>query len=196
MQTNTNEAPLAPWKKELPMWITYSRVALVPFVTYFLAQNDSTYNWIAASLFAVSSITDYYDGYFARKFNAISNMGKFMDPVADKILVSSILVILVYLKKIDPLMVMLVIARDTYIGGLRSIAAADQFVIAAKPTGKWKTALQMGAIPFLMIGDIGNFPIAKWAYGALWISVGLSLSSGWEYYQAYRDGMKQLKKTV
>ena len=76
------------------------------------------------------SITDYYDGYFARKYNAISNMGKFMDPVADKILVSSTLVMLLFLNRIDPYMVILILTRDTYIGGLRAIAAADQFVIA------------------------------------------------------------------
>lgn len=194
MQTQSNSETIAPWKKELPMWITYSRIALVPILIYFMAQNTSIYNWAAAVLFGVCGITDYYDGYFARKYNAISNMGKFMDPVADKILVSSILVMLVFLKKIDPYMVVIVLARDTYIGGLRAIAAADQFVIAAKPSGKWKTALQMGVLPFVIIGDFDNFPVATWSYWALWISVGLSLSSGWEYYCAYKTGLKTLIK--
>ncbi len=178
------------WKHNLPMWITYSRIFFIPPLIYCLLLNTSTSNLVAALLFAMASITDYYDGYFARKYNAISNMGKFMDPVADKILVSSIFVMLVFLNKIDPYMVIIVLARDTYIGGLRAIAAADQFVIAAKPSGKWKTALQMGAIPFIMIGNFDNLPIATWAYWVLWLSVILSLTSGFEYYLLYKAGLK------
>lgn len=179
------------WRQELPMWITFSRVAMIPFLIALMLGKAQAFEWGAAVLFALASLTDYYDGYFARKYNAISNMGKFMDPVADKILVSSVLVMLLYLNKIDPYMVMLILARDTYIGGLRAIAAADQFVIDAKPAGKWKTAMQMGAIPFLIIGDIGGIPFSKWSYAVLWLSVVLSLTSGWEYYRAYKTARKK-----
>jgi CDP-diacylglycerol--glycerol-3-phosphate 3-phosphatidyltransferase len=179
------------WRKNLPMWITFSRVAMIPFLVALMLGKTQAYEWASALLFAIASITDYYDGYFARKFNAISNMGKFMDPVADKILVSSVFVMLLYLNKIDPYMVILILARDTYIGGLRAIAAADQFVIDAKAAGKWKTAMQMGAIPFLIIGDIGNIPLSKWSYIILWLSVVLSLTSGWEYYRAYKTARKK-----
>jgi CDP-diacylglycerol--glycerol-3-phosphate 3-phosphatidyltransferase len=179
------------WRKELPMWITFSRVALIPFLIVLLIGNGPWYKWGAAILFALASLTDYYDGYFARKYNAISNMGKFMDPVADKILVSSVFVMLLYLNKIDPYMVMLILARDTYIGGLRAIAAADQFVIDAKPAGKWKTAMQMSAIPFLILGDVGSIPFTKWSYAILWLSVVLILTSGCEYYLAYKTDRKK-----
>lgn len=180
------------WRKELPMWITFSRVAIIPFLIVLLMGTAPWYKWAAAILFALASLTDYYDGYFARRYNAISNMGKFMDPVADKILVSSVFVMLLYLNKIDPYMVMIILARDTYIGGLRAIAAADQFVIDAKPAGKWKTAMQMGAIPFVILGDIGSIPFAKWSYVILWLSVILSLTSGWEYYRAYKTARKNI----
>jgi CDP-diacylglycerol--glycerol-3-phosphate 3-phosphatidyltransferase len=155
--------------------------------------NSFWWNVAAALLFMLASITDYYDGYFARKFQAVSNMGKFMDPVADKILVSSILVMMAYYQKIDPWMVVVILGRDNFIGGVRAVAAADGVVIAAKSAGKWKTALQMGAIPGLLIGEIpGYLPyLDKIAYGVLWISVLLSISSGVEYYLAYVEGRQE-----
>jgi CDP-diacylglycerol--glycerol-3-phosphate 3-phosphatidyltransferase len=184
-----------PWQKKLPMWITLSRMALALPILVLMSYEGVSLKWVSCLLFALASITDYYDGYFARKFNATSNMGKFMDPVADKILVSAILVMLVVHKLIDPYMVVLIITRDTLIGGLRSVAAADQIVIAAKSAGKWKTALQMSAIPFLILGPQvwTKYPIHQWAYGALWISTILSLTSGWEYLQGYKVALSNLK---
>lgn len=163
-----------------------SRIFTVPIIVAFLYPNELFYNTIAAVLFILSSITDYYDGYFARKFNATSNMGKFMDPIADKILVTSILVMLVPSFRIDPLMVIIILARDTFIGGIRSVAAADGIIIDAKPTGKWKTALQMIAIPAVMIDqEAYGIPFEKIGYWVLWISVILSVTSGCQYYWGY-----------
>lgn len=181
------------WRKKLPMWITLSRIILAVPILILMTSDKDSFKIASCLLFAIASITDYYDGYFARKFNATSNMGKFMDPVADKILVSAILVILVIQKMIDPYMVILIITRDTLIGGLRSVAAADQIVIDAKPSGKWKTALQMSAIPFLILGAQfwSTIPIHLWAYGTLWLSTILSLTSGWEYLQGYKIALSR-----
>jgi CDP-diacylglycerol--glycerol-3-phosphate 3-phosphatidyltransferase len=186
---------IAPWQKKLPMWVTMSRICMVPFILFAMTPNTFGWNLVAAVLFIMSSITDYFDGYFARKYQAVSNMGKFMDPVADKILVSSILVMMAYAHKIDPWMVVVILARDNFISGVRSVAAADGVVIDAKPAGKWKTALQMGAIPGTMIGEIpGYLPyLDKIAYGILWISVVLSITSGAEYFFSYMKGRKQAK---
>lgn len=188
--TPANGEKIAPWKKQLPMWITVSRIAMVPFVLLAMLPNSFWWNVLAAVLFMLASITDYYDGYFARKYNAVSNMGKFMDPVADKILVSSILVMMAYYQKIDPWMVVVILGRDNFIGAIRAVAAADGVVIAAKAAGKWKTALQMGALPAVLIGEIpGYLPyLDRIGYGILWITVLLSISSGVEYYLAYKRG--------
>lgn len=176
------------------MWITMSRIFTVPIIVAFLYPNELIYNTIAAVLFIVSSITDYYDGYFARKFNATSNMGKFMDPIADKILVTSILVMLVPSDRIDPLMVIIILARDTFISGIRSVAAADGIIIDAKPTGKWKTALQMIAIPAVMIDQTAyGIPFEKIGYWVLWIAVVLSVTSGCQYYWGYLKSKRALK---
>jgi CDP-diacylglycerol--glycerol-3-phosphate 3-phosphatidyltransferase len=183
------------WRKQLPMWITLSRMALALPILGLMSFEGVALKWWACVLFGIASITDYYDGYFARKYDASTNLGKFMDPVADKILVSAILVMLVVHKSIDPFMVVFIITRDTLIGGLRSVAAADQIVIAAKPAGKWKTALQMSAIPFLILGPEvwTSAPLHQWAYGALWVSTVLSLTSGWEYFVGYKEALSQKK---
>ena len=192
MNTNTVNPALPAWKLQLPMWVTMSRIFMVPLILVCMIPNTFWWNVTSAILFVMASITDYYDGYFARKYNAVSNMGKFMDPVADKILVSSTLVMMAYYQKIDPWMVVAILARDNFISGIRSVAAADGVVIAAKPAGKWKTALQMGAIPGSMIGEIpGYLPyLDKIAYGILWISVVLSITSGAEYFFAYMKSRK------
>jgi len=173
------------------MTITWFRIFLVPLIIAFLWPNQLWMNVIAAILFMIASISDYYDGYFARKYNSISNMGKFMDPIADKILVTSILVILIPTEKIDPLMVIVILARDTFISGIRSVAAADGIIIDAKPVGKWKTALQMVAIPAVMIDDrVFGIPFDKIGYWVLWFSVILSVTSGVQYYLGYLKNRK------
>lgn len=186
---------MSDWKRSLPMWITMSRIVIVPVIVALMFPNQLQGNVAAAVLFILASITDYYDGYFARKYNATSTMGKFMDPIADKILVTSILVMLVATQRIDVLMVIIILARDNFIGGLRSVAAADQIIIDAKPAGKWKTALQMVAIPAVIIDQrYLGIPFEKIGYWVLWISVVLSVTSGFEYYFGYLKSKKKASK--
>ena len=168
------------------MWITSFRIALVPVIVALLAPQQLSFSLMAAGLFILASITDYYDGYYARKYNAVSNMGKFMDPIADKILVTSILVMLIPYDRIDPYMVIVILTRDTLISGLRSVAAADQIIIAAQASGKWKTALQMVAIPAVIIGQSwAGIPFDKIGYWTLWVSTILSVTSGIQYVVGY-----------
>lgn len=158
--------------------------------------NSWVWNMLAVGLFLIASISDYYDGYFARKYNAVSNMGKFMDPVADKILVTSILTVLILPGKVDPYLVILLIARDTLVGAIRSVAAADGLVIAARSSGKWKTALQMASIPAVMLG--GSLPflpdqgalIGRLGAVLLWVSALLSIWSGVQYYLTFESARK------
>lgn len=176
------------------MWITMSRIVMVPVIVALMFPNQLQGNVVAALLFIIASSTDYFDGYFARKYNATSTMGKFMDPIADKILVTSILVMLVATQRIDVLMVIIILARDNFIGGLRSVAASDQIIIDAKPAGKWKTALQMVAIPAVIIDQrYLGIPFEKIGYWVLWISVVLSVTSGFEYYFGYLKSKKASK---
>ncbi len=176
----------------LPLYLTTSRIFLVIPTAVFLTWQSDVGRWAAAIFFIVAAITDYYDGYYARKLNAVSNLGKFLDPVADKILVSSILIILLHQDMIDPWMVILFVARDTIIGGVRAAAAADGLVLAAQSAGKWKAALQFIAIPMLILNDFHpDLPNQKIGYGLLWLSVLLSVKSGFDYcYDYYKAKSK------
>lgn len=173
------------------MAATTARFVVAPIIFVILLSDWSWGAWAAMVLFVLGSLTDWLDGYWARKYQAESNMGRFMDPIADKILVLSALIILLHFRRVDPIAPAILLARDIFIGGLRSVAAADNIIISAKPTGKWKAALQMCAIPCLFV-DLDFFGLELHTIGiwGLWVSVVLSLISGFEYTNAYFRGAK------
>lgn len=178
----------------LPLYLTLSRIVLVIPTAFFLYLDNSFGRWLSAICFIIASITDYYDGYYARKLNAVSNLGKFLDPVADKILVSSVLILLLEKGLVDPWMVILFVARDTIVGGIRAAASSDGLVIDAQSVGKWKAALQMIAIPMLLLNDLHpQIANNRIGYGLLWLSVLLSLKSGFDYCMAYYRCSKKSK---
>lgn len=175
-----------PWTHSLPMYLTLGRIFIAPVVVIVLLTGWIWAGWAAAVIFVLAAITDWADGYLARKWHVESNMGKFMDPIADKILVLGAILMLLDMNRVDPVMVFLFLARDIFIGGLRSVAAANQIIIDAKPFGKWKTAIQMIAIPCLLVYDsVFKIPLGDVGYFLLWISVALSLISGVEYTVGY-----------
>lgn len=184
--------PKNSWQHQLPMILTYARAAAGPVILGVLMSGWAWSGWAAAILFVLASLTDWFDGYFARKFKVESNMGRFMDPIADKILVLGAIIMLLTMNRVDPVMVFLFLARDIFIGGIRAVAASSNMVISAKPFGKWKTAFQMSAIPCLLIYDpIFSIPIADIGYLGLWVSVALSLISGIEYTWGYYKNASQ-----
>ncbi len=189
------ESPLVipKWKKKLPMWLTWARIAMSPILVVILSFPPTTWNgWSAAIVFTIASITDWFDGALARKYQAESTMGKFMDPIADKVLVSSVLIMLLPIGRVDPVMVIIILLRDIFIGGIRSVAAADGVVISAKNTGKWKTGVQMVGIPALLIHNpIFGFPTHHMGVTLLWISAVLSIISGIQYTRAYFIARKE-----
>ncbi len=171
------------------MWATSVRMAGGLLLVFLLMSSWTLAPIAGAIFFVLLSLTDWLDGYWARKYDAQTNMGKLMDPIADKILVLGTLVMLLDRSLVDPLMVFLLLSRDLFIGGVRAVAAADQVIIAAQPFGKWKTALQMTAIPCLLISDMDlPLPIGAIGYYMLWASVVLSLVSGVQYTLGYFRG--------
>lgn len=172
--------------KQLPLWATLLRIAAVPFIVVIMLYQTLYWNWIAAGLFIFASITDWLDGYWARKYNAESDIGRLLDPIADKVLVSTVLILLIPLERIEALLVIILLNRDILINGLRSFAAAKGKVISAGQLGKWKTGFQMVAIPALLIHEnIGPLSGQFIGYWGLWISVALSLLSAAEYTYGY-----------
>lgn len=132
--------------------ITVFRIVLIPFFVLFMLTDFTEYNrLIAIIIFIVASISDHFDGYIARKYNMITNFGKFMDPIADKFLVSSALICLTALGEIPAWTVIVIIMREFAVSGLRLIATENNCVIAASAWGKAKTATQMVAMIILLL---------------------------------------------
>ena len=151
----------------LPNKLTVLRVIMVPFFVFFMLTDvgGAANKWIALVLFIVASLTDMLDGKIARKYNLVTNFGKFMDPLADKLLVVSALVCFIALDRIPAWIVIIIIAREFIISGFRLVAAESGIVIAASWWGKWKTAVTMITIIF-MIPDFGG-TIVFWIEQAL-----------------------------
>lgn len=165
----------------LPNKLTVLRVLMIPFfVVFMLADIIPEWDkWIALFLFCVASFTDFLDGYLARKNNLVTNFGKFMDPLADKLLVASAMVCLITWGKLEAWIVIIIISREFIISGFRLIASDNGIVIAASYWGKFKTVVQMFMI-MLMVADFGG------VFGTIelvvkWIAVALTIISLVDY---------------
>jgi CDP-diacylglycerol--glycerol-3-phosphate 3-phosphatidyltransferase len=152
-------------------------------------------NLIAAILFLVASLTDIVDGYIARKYNIVTNMGKILDPLADKLLVLIILIMLIPLGRVPAWMVAVIVFRETAVTSLRAVAAAEGLVIAASPLGKFKNMFQVIATLFLIMYHAFVIPITKGisftmdfqVSGILlmWIALGITVWSGIDYFMSF-----------
>lgn len=175
----------------LPNKLTIFRVILIPFFIVFLLVPITPYDkWIALAIFIIASLTDLLDGKIARKYNLVTNFGKFMDPLADKLLVCSALICLIELNKIPSWMVIIIIAREFIISGFRLVAADNGVVIAASYWGKFKTTFQMVAV-CLLIADIEVLRLVTQI--VLWIAVILTVVSLVDYLIKNKDVMKENK---
>ena len=160
-----------------PNKLTILRMILVPFflVSFYIEIKDSDSSLIISTIiFAVASITDFFDGYLARKYNLVTDFGKFMDPLADKILVAAAMICLVGASRMPAWMAVLIISREYAISILRAIAASSGKVIAASSGGKIKTVTQIAAIIMLLL----NIPFAMYV---MIVAVVATFYSGVEY---------------
>ncbi len=175
----------------LPNKLTMFRVILIPFFIVFLLVPITPFDkWIALTIFIVASLTDLLDGHIARKYHLVTNFGKFMDPLADKLLVCSALICLIELDRIPSWMVIIIIAREFVISGFRLIASDNGVVIAASYWGKFKTTFQMVAV-CLMIADIAALSLVTNI--VTWIAVILTVVSLVDYLIKNKDVMKETK---
>lgn len=173
----------------LPNKLTIFRVILIPFfVLFMLVDITSADKWISLAIFIIASLTDLLDGKIARKYNLVTNFGKFMDPLADKLLVCSALVCLVAMARIPAWVVIVIISREFIISGFRLIASDNGVVIAASYFGKFKTTFQMVMI-CLMIADIEAIAILTEV--VMWAAVILTVVSLIDYLVKNKDVMKE-----
>lgn len=176
----------------LPNKLTMFRVILIPFFVFFLLTDvlGTAGDYLSLVIFLVASLTDMLDGKIARKYNLITNFGKFMDPLADKLLVCSAMICLTDMGRLPAWIVIIIIAREFIISGFRLIAADNQVVIAASMWGKAKTVCQMAMVIFLLL----NLPVpGYWIFTTVltYAALVLTVVSLVDYLIKNKDVMKE-----
>ena len=169
-----------------PNAVSLFRIATVPAVAALILADFPHHRFWAAAAFIVASLTDSLDGYLARSRDAVTVFGTFLDPLADKLLVSCTLIALVSLDRVSPWVAMVIVAREFAVTGLRLVAASRE-VISASWLGKWKTFMQLLAIGFLLAGEAGDRILPQTTLiglTLLWISAILTLYTGFDYFRA------------
>ena len=178
----------------LPNKLTILRVILIPFFVFFmLAPYFEGYgNYIAVAIFIIASFTDFLDGYLARRDNLVTNFGKFMDPLADKLLVCAALICLIETGQLPAWVVVIIISREFIISGFRLIASDNGVVIAASYWGKFKTVSQMLMVIVLIL-NIDHVVFAIIGTALMWIAVALTVISLVDYVVKNKDVLKDQK---
>lgn len=168
--------------------ITLARIAMVPVFIVLLYFDRYWTNIVATVIYTFTALTDLVDGHLARKHNMVTDLGKILDPVADKILVTAALVMLVEMGRLGAVVVIILIGRDLMIGALRNVAASKGTVIAAGRGGKIKTVFQMiGVGCIIWKNELYGMNILLIGQIIVYASVVLSLHSGWVYYRNYAE---------
>ena len=178
----------------LPNVITMIRMAMIPVILWFTYYESRRASFIAAMLFAVTGATDFLDGWVARRRGLVTVIGKFLDPLADKLVVMAALVMLVHLGRVAAWVVIVVMAREFIVSGLRTIAMSEGIVIAAGQDGKLKTILQIVGITFLLLHyaypiELGfiavEYDANKVGTIVLYMSLVFSVWSAWTYFSDF-----------
>lgn len=186
------------FKRSIPNWLTYARAAIVPVVVVTFYLPGDVGMLITSSLFFVAAITDWWDGYLARKWNVQSAVGRFLDPIADKLLVATCLLLLVGAGKAAIIPAIAIICREILVSGLREFLAEIQVTVHVTTLAKYKTAAQMLAIYLLLLGTAGP----DWlhahigGYFLLWISAAITLYTGYAYMKHGWEHMREMDDKV
>ncbi|HIJ63536.1 MAG TPA: CDP-diacylglycerol--glycerol-3-phosphate 3-phosphatidyltransferase [Rhodospirillaceae bacterium] len=180
----------------LPNILTVSRIATIPVIvaTFYIEGNGA--RWVACVLFVAAAITDFFDGYLARRRNIVSSLGRFLDPIADKLLVAAVLLMLAAFERVSGpsvLPALVILLREILVSGLREFLAEVKVGMPVSRLAKWKTGIQMTALPVLLVGDAAAphwIPAQALGEICLWAAAALTLITGWDYLRA---GLKHMK---
>ena len=184
----------------LPNLLTLSRILAVPILVFLLWRPAPIDYAITFALYCIVGITDYLDGYLARAWGSISRLGQFLDPIADKIMVAAVLIMLISSRKANPvpeiaslniIAALVILLREIIVSGLREYLAGLQVSVPVSALAKWKTTAQLVALGALILG--GALPQMPWVHSlgiaSLWIAAALTLVSGYDYL---RTGLKHM----
>jgi cardiolipin synthase len=194
MATSTTRPASRNWS--LPNILTYARVAAVPLVAGFMFWPDEPWaRWTALAIYVAAAITDFFDGYLARAWAQQSSLGRMLDPIADKLLVSAVILMLVANQTIAGATLwaaIVILCREILVSGLREYLAELRVPVPVTAVAKWKTAAQLVALGFLIIGPSGEaiLPASmKTGIVLLWVAAILTLYTGWDYMKASYDSV-------
>lgn len=181
----------------LPNLLTVSRIFVIVPLIALLYIEGHVLRWIALGLFTVACLTDFFDGYIARSMNQLSNFGRFLDPVADKLLVVAVALMLVADGRIDGFVVLaalVIMMREILVSGLREYLAELKVRLPVSSLAKWKTVIQMIALGHLIIHDAGPtaYPTILVGETGLWSASVLTLITGYDYLSASRRHLKDV----
>jgi len=175
----------------IPNVLTVSRIIAIPVVLVFIYWGGETGNWAAFWVYTYACITDFFDGYLARAWHQQSAFGRFLDPIADKLLVAGVLFMLVGVETISALHILpaaVILSREILVSGLREFLAEARVGLPVSLLAKWKTTIQMLALGFLIVGHIGpDFGFATtWEVGiyGLWVAAAITIVTGYDYLRA------------
>jgi cardiolipin synthase len=180
---------------DLPNLLTISRILVIPLIVGTFYVDGVSARWIGCALFIAGAITDFLDGYFARRRNSVSNLGRFLDPIADKLLVAAVLLMLTAfgrLTQISVLPALVILLREILVSGLREFLAELRIGMPVSRLAKWKTGIQMTALPALLVGDKAPHWLPAQQIGelCLWVAAVLTIITGWDYFRA---GIKHMR---
>jgi cardiolipin synthase len=169
----------------LPNLLTLSRIVVIPLVVALFYVDGPLARWLACALFVAAAITDWFDGHLARTRNQVSAFGRFLDPIADKMLVVSVLFMLTAFDRMGTVAVLsglVIVLREILVSGLREFLAEIRVGLPVSRLAKWKTGIQMVAIPLLLVGDAAAFmPTKIMGEVGLVLAALLTLVTGWDY---------------
>lgn len=174
--------------------LTLSRIAAIPLIAGLLFLESPIFRWSALILFVIACVTDFFDGYIARRMAQVSKLGRFLDPIADKLVVGAILMALVATQQISGwsvLPALIIMCREIMVSGLREYLAELKVGVPVTMLAKWKTTMQMVALGFLIVGNAGPawLPVTEIGDGLLWLAAILTVITGYDYL---RVGLKHM----
>ena len=190
----------------LPNLLTLSRILVIPVIVLLFYFDNETNRWIMLGLYSLACITDFFDGWAARSMNQVSSLGRFLDPIADKLLVASIILMVAatgQLAEIDLIACLIILVREITVSGLREHLADVKIGVPVSKLAKWKTTIQMLALGFLIVGHAAEayLPAEQIGRILIWVAAILTIITGFDYlragvkHMAAEDAQHYQKKT-
>lgn len=171
---------------KLPNWLTYSRIVAIPIIMALILAGHPGLRWLALLLYAAAAITDYLDGYLARKYGTVSQIGRMLDPIADKLLVGALLLVFSFDGTFggwDLVPATIILLREIFVSGLREFMGTERIVVPVSKLAKYKTAVQLVALGVLVAEPL-IFGMREVSDILLWLAAALTLITGYQYWQA------------